>query len=59
MQPVTLSLWDREMEKKEFIQAAKIYRPLDGLMNDRFVSEGNVQEEKVKENRRRRKSERS
>ncbi|XP_016933282.3 G patch domain-containing protein 1 homolog [Drosophila suzukii] len=49
MQPVTLSLWDREMEKKEFIQAAKIYRPLDGLMNDRFISEGNVQEEKVKE----------
>ncbi|XP_016976920.2 G patch domain-containing protein 1 homolog [Drosophila rhopaloa] len=49
MQPVTLSLWDREMEKKEFIQAAKIYRPLDGLMNDRFISEGNVQAEKVKE----------
>ncbi|KAH8354089.1 hypothetical protein KR084_010063 [Drosophila pseudotakahashii] len=49
MQPVTLSLWDREMEKKEFIQAAKIYRPLDGLMNDRFVSEANVQAEKVKE----------
>ncbi|XP_017011068.2 G patch domain-containing protein 1 homolog [Drosophila takahashii] len=49
MQPVTLSLWDREMEKKEFVQAAKIYRPLDGLMNDRFVSEANVQAEKVKE----------
>ncbi|XP_017039556.1 LOW QUALITY PROTEIN: G patch domain-containing protein 1 homolog [Drosophila ficusphila] len=49
MQPVSLSLWDREMEKKEFIQAAKIYRPLDGLMNDRFVSEANVQAEKVKE----------
>ncbi|KAI8041480.1 hypothetical protein M5D96_005745 [Drosophila gunungcola] len=49
MQPVTLSLWDREMEKKEFIQAAKIYRPLVGLMNDRFISEGNVEAEKVKE----------
>ncbi|XP_017068304.1 G patch domain-containing protein 1 homolog [Drosophila eugracilis] len=49
MQPVSLSLWDREMEKKEFIQAAKIYRPLDGLMNDRFVSEANVQAEKIKE----------
>ncbi|EDW94447.1 G patch domain-containing protein 1 homolog [Drosophila yakuba] len=49
MQPVSLSLWDREMEKKEFIQAAKIYRPLDGLMNDRFVSEAYVQAEKVKE----------
>lgn len=43
LQPVTLSLWDREMEKKEFIQAAKIYRPLAGLMLDRFVSEATVQ----------------
>ncbi|KAH8379689.1 hypothetical protein KR009_006526 [Drosophila setifemur] len=49
LQPVTLSLWDREREKKEFIQAAKIYRPLDGLMNDRFVSEATVQAEKVQE----------
>ncbi|XP_017023042.1 G patch domain-containing protein 1 homolog [Drosophila kikkawai] len=49
LQPVTLSEWDREMEKKEFIQAAKIYRPLDGLMNDRFVSEATVQAEQVKE----------
>ncbi|EDV40227.1 uncharacterized protein Dana_GF10404, isoform A [Drosophila ananassae] len=49
LQPVTLSLWDREMEKKEFIQAAKIYRPLDGLMNDRFVSETTVQAEQEKE----------
>ncbi|KAH8261247.1 hypothetical protein KR044_005811 [Drosophila immigrans] len=45
LQPVTLSLWDREMEKKEFIQAAKIYRPLAGLMLDRFVSEATVQSE--------------
>lgn len=45
LQPVTLSLWDREMEKKEFIQAAKIYRPLAGLMFDRFVSEATVQAE--------------
>ncbi|KAH8339043.1 hypothetical protein KR074_001198 [Drosophila pseudoananassae] len=49
LQPVSLSLWDREMEKKEFIQAAKIYRPLDGLMNDRFVSETTVQAEQEKE----------
>ncbi|EDW79115.1 uncharacterized protein Dwil_GK12430 [Drosophila willistoni] len=47
LQPVTLSLWDREMEKKEFIQAAKIYRPLAGLMYDRFVSEASVQADKV------------
>ncbi|XP_030372510.1 G patch domain-containing protein 1 homolog [Scaptodrosophila lebanonensis] len=49
MQPVTLSLWDREMEKKEFIQAAKIYKPLAGLMLDRFVSEATVEEVKKEE----------
>ncbi|KAH8370981.1 hypothetical protein KR093_005866 [Drosophila rubida] len=49
LQPVTLSLWDREMEKKEFIQAAKIYRPLAGLMLDRFVSEATVQAEQQQE----------
>ncbi|XP_062130896.1 G patch domain-containing protein 1 homolog [Drosophila sulfurigaster albostrigata] len=49
LQPVTLSLWDREMEKKEFIQAAKIYRPLAGLMLDRFVSEATVQAEHQQE----------
>jgi len=49
LQPVTLSLWDREMEKKEFIQAAKIYRPLAGLMLDRFVSEATVQAQEVQE----------
>ncbi|KAH8405038.1 hypothetical protein KR222_005561 [Zaprionus bogoriensis] len=49
LQPVTLSLWDREMEKKEFIQAAKIYRPLAGLMLDRFVSEATVQVEQAQE----------
>ncbi|EDV96655.1 G patch domain-containing protein 1 homolog [Drosophila grimshawi] len=47
LQPVTLSLWDREMEKKEFVQAAKIYRPLAGLMLDRFVSEVTVQAQKA------------
>ncbi|XP_030566828.1 G patch domain-containing protein 1 homolog [Drosophila novamexicana] len=49
LQPVTLSLWDREMEKKEFVQAAKIYRPLAGLMLDRFVSEATVQAQKSEE----------
>lgn len=49
LQPVTLSLWDREMEKKEFLQASKIYRPLAGLMLDRFVSEATVQEVKAKQ----------
>ncbi|ALC44728.1 CG8833 [Drosophila busckii] len=49
LQPVTLSLWDREMEKKEFIQAAKIYRPLAGLMQDRFVSEATVHAQQVEQ----------
>ncbi|EDW19353.1 G patch domain-containing protein 1 homolog [Drosophila mojavensis] len=49
LQPVTLSLWDREMEKKEFMQASKIYRPLAGLMLDRFVSEATVQEGNAKQ----------
>lgn len=37
------------MEKKEFVQAAKIYRPLAGLMLDRFVSEATVQAQKAEE----------
>ncbi|XP_054736155.1 G patch domain-containing protein 1 homolog [Anastrepha obliqua] len=45
IQPVHLSGWDREMEKKEFIQASKIFKPLDGLMSERFISEANIQAE--------------
>ncbi|XP_014100323.3 G patch domain-containing protein 1 homolog [Bactrocera oleae] len=42
IQPVHLNDWDREMEKKEFIQASKIFRPLDGLMSQRFVTESGI-----------------
>uniref|UniRef100_A0A182MKK9 G-patch domain-containing protein n=1 Tax=Anopheles culicifacies TaxID=139723 RepID=A0A182MKK9_9DIPT len=38
LQPLNLSAWDRERELKEFIQAERMYRPLDGLMSERFVT---------------------
>lgn len=46
LQPIELSQWDRKMEKQAFVQARKMYRPLDGLMLDRFVSESEVTYEK-------------
>ncbi|XP_061401591.1 LOW QUALITY PROTEIN: G patch domain-containing protein 1 homolog [Musca vetustissima] len=50
IQPIELSLWDRQMERKEFVQAKKLYRPLKGIMSDRFVTESQVQaEQKVAE----------
>ncbi|XP_053679549.1 G patch domain-containing protein 1 homolog [Anopheles nili] len=38
LQPLGLSAWDRERELKEFVQAERMYRPLDGLMSERFVT---------------------
>ncbi|KFB50090.1 AGAP011880-PA-like protein [Anopheles sinensis] len=38
LQPLNLSAWERERELKEFMQAERMYRPLDGLMSDRFVT---------------------
>uniref|UniRef100_A0A182QSF9 G-patch domain-containing protein n=1 Tax=Anopheles farauti TaxID=69004 RepID=A0A182QSF9_9DIPT len=38
LQPLNLSSWDRERELKEFLQAERMYRPLDGLMSERFVT---------------------
>ncbi|XP_052902150.1 G patch domain-containing protein 1 homolog [Anopheles moucheti] len=38
LQPLNLSAWDRERELKEFMQAERMYRPLDGLMSERFVT---------------------
>lgn len=35
IQPIELSLWDRQMELKEFQQAKKLYKPLKGVMSDR------------------------
>ncbi|XP_075161470.1 G patch domain-containing protein 1 homolog [Haematobia irritans] len=45
IQPIELSLWDRQMERKEFVQAKKLYRPLKGIMSDRFVTESEVKAE--------------
>ncbi|XP_023294582.2 G patch domain-containing protein 1 homolog [Lucilia cuprina] len=42
IQPVELSLWDRQMELKEFQQAKKLYRPLKGIMSDRFITESEI-----------------
>uniref|UniRef100_A0A182N3Z8 G-patch domain-containing protein n=1 Tax=Anopheles dirus TaxID=7168 RepID=A0A182N3Z8_9DIPT len=38
LQPLNLSAWDRERELKEFLQAERMYRPLVGLMSERFVT---------------------
>jgi G patch domain-containing protein 1 len=46
IQPLNMSDFDRELEKKEFMQAKKMYRPLDALMADRFIKEVDVQKEK-------------
>ncbi|XP_001863956.2 G patch domain-containing protein 1 homolog [Culex quinquefasciatus] len=46
LQPLGMSPWDRERESKEFAQAQRMYRPLDGLMSDRFVTESNLIAEK-------------
>ncbi|PSN30385.1 G patch domain-containing protein 1 [Blattella germanica] len=37
-QPITMIEWEKEREKVEFEQAARLYQPLTGLMSDRFVS---------------------
>ncbi|KAL5292001.1 GPATCH1 family protein [Megaselia abdita] len=49
LQPFKMSPWDREMEKKEFVQARKIYQPLQGIMGERFVTEATVVAEKEQE----------
>lgn len=46
LQPLGMSSWDRERELKEFEQAQRMYRPLDGLMSDRFVTESALVAEK-------------
>uniref|UniRef100_A0A182JRA6 G-patch domain-containing protein n=1 Tax=Anopheles christyi TaxID=43041 RepID=A0A182JRA6_9DIPT len=38
LQPLNHSAWERERERKEFMQAERMYRPLDGLMSERFVT---------------------
>jgi G patch domain-containing protein 1 len=46
IQPISMSSFNREMEKKEFIQAKKMYQPLDSLMGSRFVKESDLITEK-------------
>lgn len=38
IQPITMTEWEKERERVEFDQAARLYRPLSGIMSDRFVS---------------------
>ncbi|XP_046396978.1 G patch domain-containing protein 1 homolog [Ischnura elegans] len=38
LQPLSMTEWERDRERVEFEQAAKLYKPLMGLMFDRFVS---------------------
>lgn len=33
-----MTQWDKQREHSEFEQAARIYRPLQGFMDDRFVT---------------------
>lgn len=47
IQPSSLSKFEREMERKEFRHAKKMYQPLDSLMSSRFVKECDVENEKV------------
>lgn len=38
IQPLSMTEWEREHERVEFEQAARLYKPLTGSMGDRFVS---------------------
>lgn len=43
--------WEAEHEKEEFHQAAKLYRPLAGMMAMRFTRGGNVDDDKKEDNK--------
>lgn len=45
IQPLTMSSFEREMEKKEFMQAKRMYQPLDSLMANRFIKEVDLRKE--------------
>lgn len=45
IQPLSMKSFDREMEKKEFIQAKKMYQPLDSIMASRFIKEADAVKE--------------
>ena len=46
VQPLSMSSFHREMEKKEFMQAKRMYQPLDSLMANRFIKEVDVKKDK-------------
>lgn len=49
VQPLGMSSFHREMERKEFIQAKKMYQPLDSIMGNRFIKETDaIKEQEVK-----------
>uniref|UniRef100_A0A336L580 CSON004539 protein n=1 Tax=Culicoides sonorensis TaxID=179676 RepID=A0A336L580_CULSO len=48
LQPFHMKEWDREFELKEFTHAKRLYKPLEGLMFDRFVTEGTIDKDKQK-----------
>ncbi|KAL7043170.1 hypothetical protein ACKWTF_001419 [Chironomus riparius] len=45
IQPLSMSSFEREMEKKEFIQARRMYQPLDSLIGSRFIKESDINTE--------------
>ncbi|XP_070499576.1 G patch domain-containing protein 1 homolog [Chironomus tepperi] len=45
IQPLSMSSFEREMEKKEFIQAKRMYQPLDSLIGSRFIKESDIKTE--------------
>lgn len=46
IQPLSMSSFDREMETRKFMQAKRMYQPLDSLMANRFIREVEVEQEK-------------
>lgn len=48
IQPLSMSSFHREMEKKEFMQAKRMYQPLDSLMANRFIKEVDLRKEEKK-----------
>lgn len=49
IQPLHFNEFEREMEKGEFVQAKKMYKPLRGMMSDRFVTEADVVRQEIVE----------
>lgn len=45
IQPLSMSSFHREMEKKEFMQAKRMYQPLDSLMANRFIKGTDVKKD--------------